>query len=125
MEKPFSKNYTYLVRRIATALINKGEVKMDYSQLAKDIVRFVGGEENVSNVYHCATRLRFTLKDNKKADKEKVEQLEGVITVVEAGGMFQVVVGNAVNEVYDVLSKQMKLEDDASSGKRGTEKKAF
>lgn len=125
MEKPFSKNYTYLVRRIATALINKGEVKMDYSQLAKDIVRFVGGEENVSNVYHCATRLRFTLKDNKKADKEKVEQLEGVITVVEAGGMFQVVVGNAVNEVYDVLSKQMKLEDDASSGKRGTEKKGI
>ncbi|MBJ0704610.1 PTS glucose transporter subunit IIA [Enterococcus faecium] len=120
-----SKNYTYLVRRIATALINKGEVKMDYSQLAKDIVRFVGGEENVSNVYHCATRLRFTLKDNKKADKEKVEQLEGVITVVEAGGMFQVVVGNAVNEVYDVLSKQMKLEDDASSGKRGTEKKGI
>lgn len=98
---------------------------MDYSQLAKDIVRFVGGEENVSNVYHCATRLRFTLKDNKKADKEKVEQLEGVITVVEAGGMFQVVVGNAVNEVYDVLSKQMKLEDDASSGKRGTEKKGI
>ncbi|WP_171970674.1 hypothetical protein [Enterococcus faecium] len=48
MEKPFSKNYTYLVRRIATALINKGEVKMDYSQLAKDIVRFVGGEENVA-----------------------------------------------------------------------------
>ncbi|MEB8407547.1 beta-glucoside-specific PTS transporter subunit IIABC [Enterococcus faecium] len=125
MEKPFSKNYTYLVRRIATALINKGEVKMDYSQLAKDIVRFVGGEENVSNVYHCATRLRFTLKDNKKADKEKVEQLEGVITVVEAGGMFQVVVGNVVNEVYDVLSKQMKLEDDASSGKRGTEKKGI
>lgn len=125
MEKPFSKNYTYLVRRIATALINKGEVKMDYSQLAKDIVRFVGGEENVSNVYHCATRLRFTLKDNKKADKEKVEQLEGVITVVEAGGMFQVVVGNAVNEVYDVLSKQMKLEDDASNGKRGTEKKGI
>ncbi|HAR1322687.1 TPA: glucose PTS transporter subunit IIA [Enterococcus faecium] len=125
MEKPFSKNYTYLVRRIATALINKGEGKMDYSQLAKDIVRFVGGEENVSNVYHCATRLRFTLKDNKKADKEKIEQLEGVITVVEAGGMFQVVVGNAVNEVYDVLSKQMKLEDDASSGKRGTEKKGI
>ena len=49
-----------------------------------------------------------------------------MITVVEAGGMFQVVVGNAVNEVYDVLSKQMKLEDDASSGKRGTpRKKAF
>ena len=65
MEKPFSKNYTYLVRRIATALINKGEVKMDYSQLAKDIVRFGGGEENGSNVYHCATRLRFTLKDRK------------------------------------------------------------
>lgn len=70
-------------------------------------------------------KVTLTLKDNKKADKEKVEQLEGVITVVEAGGMFQVVVGNAVNEVYDVLSKQMKLEDDASSGKRGTEKKAF
>lgn len=82
---------------------------MDYNELAKAVVAGVGGEQNVDNIYHCATRLRFTLKDSTLADKKTVEALEGVITVVEAGGMFQVVIGNTVNEVYDALVKQTNL----------------
>ena len=78
---------------------------MDYQQLAKNILKNVGGEENVSNLYHCATRLRFTLKDQKKANKADIENLVGVITVVEAGGMFQVVIGNTVNDVYESITQ--------------------
>ena len=78
---------------------------MDYQQLAKNILKNVGGEENVSNLYHCATRLRFTLKDQKKANKADIENLVGVITVVEAGGMFQVVIGNTVNDVYEAITQ--------------------
>jgi len=58
---------------------------MDYSRIARDILEHVGGKENVSSVTHCFTRLRFVLKDDSRADKEVVEHLEGVISVVVAG----------------------------------------
>ena len=63
---------------------------MDYNRIASDILEHVGGKENVKNVTHCFTRLRFVLKDESKAQKEIVEHLEGVISVVVAGGQFQV-----------------------------------
>jgi phosphotransferase system IIB component len=61
-----------------------------YQQVADDVLRGVGGVENVRSVTHCATRLRFVLNDRAKADKAAVEGTRGVITVVEAGGQFQV-----------------------------------
>ncbi len=73
---------------------------VDYAALAKDIVAKVGGEGNIGAVVHCATRLRITLKDRGKADKDAVTSLPGVITVVENGGQFQVVIGNNVPKVY-------------------------
>ncbi len=74
-----------------------------YVQLAEDVLAGVGGKGNVRSVAHCATRLRFQLKDRDKADKAAVENTKGVITVVEAGGQFQVVIGNAVGNVYETL----------------------
>ena len=74
-----------------------------YEQLADDVLRAVGGAGNVASVTHCATRLRFALKDRDKADKDRVEATRGVITVVEAGGQFQVVIGNSVGKVYEAL----------------------
>lgn len=82
---------------------------MDYSVLGKDILDHVGGEKNVNNLIHCATRLRFTLKDNKKADKPAIEQMDGVITVVESGGQFQVVIGNNVGYVFDAITAMSSL----------------
>ncbi len=76
---------------------------IDYAQLASDLVPAVGGEDNVKSVMHCATRLRFVLKDRSKADDAAVKDLAGVITVVESGGQFQVVVGNNVSQVYQAL----------------------
>ena len=84
---------------------------MDNKKISASILKGVGGEANVDNVYHCATRLRFTLKDESLANKEDIEALEGVITVVESGGMFQVVIGNNVNNVYAAMVSNSKLED--------------
>lgn len=74
---------------------------MDYRVIAQDILKNVGGKENVKNVSHCFTRLRFVLKKDSLAKKEVVEHLEGVISVVEAGGQFQVVCGAKVTRIYD------------------------
>lgn len=76
---------------------------MDYSVLGNNILKNIGGEENVRDLFHCATRLRFTLKDQKKANKVAIEDMDGVITVVESGGQFQVVIGNDVGYVYDAI----------------------
>jgi len=77
--------------------------EVDYNQLGKDILTGVGGESNVSSVVHCATRMRFRLKDRDKAAREQIEKLPGVITVVESGGQFQVVIGNNVPKAYAAL----------------------
>ncbi|SDE54644.1 PTS system, beta-glucosides-specific IIC component [Priestia aryabhattai B8W22] len=78
---------------------------MSYDKLAKDILQFVGGDQNVSSLVHCATRLRFKLKDNKKAHKAEIENLNGILSVVESGGQFQVVVGSHVANVYEEIMK--------------------
>ncbi|STY62265.1 beta-glucoside-specific PTS transporter subunit IIABC [Mannheimia haemolytica] len=72
----------------------------DFSKLAQDILRLVGGEQNIHSLVHCATRLRFVLKDREKANKAHLEQTAGVISVVESGGQFQIVIGNNVPKVY-------------------------
>lgn len=71
-----------------------------YTELAQDILDHVGGRENVSSIKHCVTRLRFTLKDEGKADTDYLMERDGVVTVVKAGGQYQVVIGNHVPDVY-------------------------
>ncbi len=77
--------------------------KKDYTELAKDIVAHVGDKDNVVKLVHCVTRLRFTLKDESKADDEYLKQRDGIVTVVKAGGQYQVVIGNHVPDVYDTV----------------------
>ncbi|MFT8310988.1 MAG: beta-glucoside-specific PTS transporter subunit IIABC [Sporolactobacillus sp.] len=77
--------------------------KKDYSQLAMDIVANVGGKENVKSLIHCATRLRFRLNDQSKANKEILEDLPNVLTAVSAGGQYQVVIGDEVVPVYEAI----------------------
>ncbi|WP_138418016.1 beta-glucoside-specific PTS transporter subunit IIABC [Aquibacillus sediminis] len=73
---------------------------MKYEQLAKDIIKNVGGKENVNSVVHCVTRLRFKLKDESKANTEVLKNMDGVVTVMKSGGQYQVVIGNHVPDVY-------------------------
>lgn len=76
---------------------------MKYEQLAKDIIKNVGGKENVKSVVHCITRLRFKLKDESKANTNVLENMEGVVTVRKSGGQYQVVIGNHVPDVYKAV----------------------
>lgn len=76
---------------------------MNYSDLATNILNKVGGEKNVISVGHCATRLRFNLKDDKKADTEYIKKLKGVVGVVNKGGQYQIVIGSDVKNVYKAL----------------------
>jgi len=79
--------------------------RMNYKTLAKDIVQQIGGEQNISSLAHCATRLRFKLKDNQKANKAALENMNGVLSTVESGGEFQVVIGSHVSDVYREINK--------------------
>ncbi|QDH22719.1 beta-glucoside-specific PTS transporter subunit IIABC [Saccharibacillus brassicae] len=93
-------------------------------EIAKKVIEGVGGENNVSSVFHCATRLRFKLKDTSKADKEGLSQTPGVVTVVESGGQFQVVIGNNVPEVFKSMMEQSNLKDaESAEGSESTEEK--
>ncbi|ALV44263.1 PTS beta-glucoside transporter subunit EIIBCA [Arthrobacter alpinus] len=78
---------------------------VNYRTLAADILEGVGGEENIVGATHCATRLRLTLRDDAKANTAGVEKLPGVITVMKAGGQYQVVIGNEVPTVFAELGK--------------------
>ncbi len=73
---------------------------MDYTALAQQLIEHVGGKFNVKGVVHCATRLRFTLNDDSKANTDAITKLKGVLSVVNAGGQYQIVIGPDVPQVY-------------------------
>ena len=81
----------------------------DYKKLATEIIAAVGGEENITKVIHCITRLRFYLVDKEKADDKKLEAMDGVAGVVYNAnlGQYQVVIGQAVEDVYDEIVAQL------------------
>lgn len=72
-----------------------------YNDLAKDIIKNVGGKENINSLTHCITRLRFKLKDESKANDDVLKNMQGIVTVMKSGGQYQVVIGNNVQDVYN------------------------
>lgn len=88
---------------------------MNYENLAKAILEKIGGKENVSNLTHCATRLRFNLKDNSKAKTSEIKNIKGVMGVVDKGGQYQVIIGNDVNHVYKEVVKIANLDTMSSN----------
>lgn len=101
-----------------------------YEPLARDIIRFVGGEKNVDTLHHCQTRLRFKLYDEEKAELEKLSNLDGVTTAINKGGMIQVVIGLHVAEVYEEAVKHLEpgndlinVKKEENDGKSTAEKK--
>lgn len=75
---------------------------MDYRKTAKAILDQVGGSKNIVSAAHCATRLRLVIADNSKADKEAIENVDGVKGVFEASGQLQIILGTGtVNKVFD------------------------
>lgn len=99
---------------------------MNYSNLAKNLLHLVGDKENVDALTHCATRLRFTLNNNSRAKKADIQNLEGILSVVESGGQFQVIIGNHVSHVHsalqELLSGDIKDTDATAKTTTNTEK---
>ena len=81
-----------------------------YSSLAADIIKNVGGKENVESLRHCVTRLRFRLIDESIANDEVIKNMDGVVTVMKAMGEYMVVIGEHVADVYDEVCSQLGLD---------------
>lgn len=81
----------------------------DFNALAKSVVENIGGEENVVNLTHCITRLRFKLKDEALANDEAVAKVPGVMKVLHSGGQYQVVIGNDVADAYEAVLKNFNI----------------
>lgn len=84
----------------------------DYEKLAGDIINVVGGKDNIVNATHCATRLRLVLKEIPGDANAKISEMPGVITVVENGGQFQVVIGTHAKDVYGYAAQILNLSEN-------------
>ncbi len=98
---------------------------MNYQELGDKILTLVGGKENVAGLTHCATRLRFNLKDEAKAQTATLKKTPGVLGVVVSGGQYQIVIGNDVNHVYKPIAEKCDLAQDGGAGKNEGEKKSI
>jgi PTS system beta-glucosides-specific IIC component len=96
---------------------------MNKNELSKEILKLVGGEENIDQVTHCMTRLRFNLNDNNRADKAALQKTEGVMGVMINGGQFQVIIGNDVPVVYNELVSNMSGSPEKKASGEKVEKK--
>lgn len=86
-----------------------------YNKLAQLIIEHLGGANNIISVTHCLTRLRFALKDERKADTSALKNTDGVVTVRQSGGQYMLVIGSHVSEVYDAVIEVGHLEDCSNS----------
>ena len=94
--------------------------KVDYAAMAPDLLQRIGGEANVSALSHCATRMRFVLKDESKADSAAIKDMAGVVTVVQTGGQYQVVIGNDVPLLFAEMQALLPgLGSEKGEGEKG------
>lgn len=89
---------------------------MDYKELASFIIEVVGGEANIVSLTHCATRLRFALKDDSIPDEKKIKAKKGVLGVSVNGGQYQIIIGNTVPKVFAAIMEQTGLNSESTEG---------
>jgi PTS system beta-glucosides-specific IIC component len=87
--------------------------RQDFATLAERVVTALGGPGNIRSVTHCATRLRFKIRDDDQADLRAADAVDGVLTAIHSGGQYQVVIGNDVPLAYEAVTA---LDGMASSG---------
>ncbi|MDA0023111.1 PTS transporter subunit EIIC [Brachyspira hyodysenteriae] len=87
--------------------------KINYEELGGIILPYIGGKENIHKLTHCATRLRFELKNRDIVDVDSIKALDGVIDVVEGGGQFQIIIGMNVQTVYKSLNRVLGSSNDS------------
>ncbi|WP_339309463.1 beta-glucoside-specific PTS transporter subunit IIABC [Paenibacillus polymyxa] len=81
---------------------------MNHRELSKEIIRLTGGQENITQAWHCITRLRFNVREQNKVQLEQIKALDGVLGAQFQNDQFQVVIGNQVAAVYEQIEDQMK-----------------
>lgn len=89
---------------------------IDYGITARELVKELGGNDNIINVTHCATRLRFILKEMDGIDSDQIRRIPGVITTVIASGQYQVVIGNHVQDAYEKVLGLVSIKENAPAG---------
>lgn len=95
----------------------------NYTVTAKNIVKLIGGESNVTHFEHCSTRLRFSVADLNKVDQVGLKETRGVMGVVASGNQCQVVIGNDVVEIFNEINKIAKFSNSGKSGESKVKKK--
>lgn len=85
--------------------------KKSYDSLAKKIISLVGGEENIINLTHCVTRLRFKLKSDEKANEQELKKIKEVLSIVKGNGQFQIVVGSIVEDLFNSIQNIIKVDN--------------
>ena len=88
---------------------------MKYKDLNENIIKLIGGKENIKSVAHCVTRLRFTLNDRSIAQTEEIKKLKGVIDVVSNDVAYQIIIGTHVVDVYNEFMSMIGLSTSESS----------
>src|SRR5690606_34331199 len=102
-----------------------------YKKLAAEVLSGLGGKENVQSITHCATRLRFSLFDSRKLDKDALEKNPGILGLVDNKGSYQLIIGTDVPHVYKEITKitgeftYEKKDDEAAAIKSESDKKSI
>lgn len=92
-------------------------------QMAKSILKAVGGTENIKAATHCMTRLRLSLKDDKIPVDDEIKNIDGVIGVNRTETQFQIIIGPSVAKVYEAVCKQGELNSISETSEAGKEEK--
>lgn len=95
-----------------------------YEKLAREIVKNVGGKDNIISLVHCVTRLRFKLRDEGKANDEAVKSMDGVVTLMKSGGQYQIVIGNHVPDVFADVCEVANIKSNSVGQKESKEKRS-
>ena len=90
---------------------------MKFEKEADEIIKLVGGKENIISLVHCATRLRFKLKNTSIPNKAELEKMKDVLSVVNSGGQYQIVIGNKVSDYFATITKKLGLNESSSDAK--------
>lgn len=93
---------------------------MDFNEIAKKIIEYSGGKNNIVNGLHCITRVRLYLKDEKKSDIEKMKNVNGVVGAQFQNGQFQIILGPHVDNVFEILAQELHFNEtsDTSNNKK-------
>ena len=98
---------------------------MKYEKLSKDIIEGVGGKDNIISLQHCMTRLRFILKDESKANDERITSLDGVLSLIKKGGQYQIIIGTHVHDVYLDVCKIADIQEEGITKEKPKKKGLF